>query len=94
MLLELLRGYQAFTQTCGVLRIDEARDAFLASLCHFALQSKTPPPPSTGGFVEEPSDDGPLTPQRTPQRYQIMAWGLLRITTRRTARWHKFSIPV
>ena len=37
MTLELLRGYQAMTQACGVVGANDARDAFLASLCHFAL---------------------------------------------------------
>ena len=37
MTLELLRGYQAMTQACGVMGANDARDAFLASLCHYAL---------------------------------------------------------
>lgn len=37
--LALLRGYQAFCQACGVLGLVEPRDAFLGSLCEFALAS-------------------------------------------------------
>ncbi|KAJ7563609.1 hypothetical protein O6H91_03G117100 [Diphasiastrum complanatum] len=37
IVLEILKGYQAFTQACGVLRAVEPRDAFLASLCKFTL---------------------------------------------------------
>jgi hypothetical protein len=56
LLLELLRGYQAFTQACGVLKAVEARDAFLASLCHFALASPRSAPPSTGNHVGADGD--------------------------------------
>eukprot|EP00850_Spirogloea_muscicola_P007731 SM000040S14743 [mRNA] locus=s40:68395:80992:+ [translate_table: standard] len=37
VVLEILKGYQAFTQACGVLQAMDARDAFLASLCRFTL---------------------------------------------------------
>ncbi|CAM6084070.1 unnamed protein product [Calypogeia fissa] len=37
IVLEILKGYQAFTQSCGVLRAIPPRDAFLASLCKFSL---------------------------------------------------------
>eukprot|EP00850_Spirogloea_muscicola_P022427 SM000294S10819 [mRNA] locus=s294:115581:128242:+ [translate_table: standard] len=37
VVLEILKGYQAFTQACGVLQATDARDAFLASLCRFTL---------------------------------------------------------
>ncbi|KAL2622814.1 hypothetical protein R1flu_003019 [Riccia fluitans] len=37
IVLEILKGYQAFTQSCGVLRAIQPRDAFLSSLCKFAL---------------------------------------------------------
>ncbi|KAL3691163.1 hypothetical protein R1sor_004814 [Riccia sorocarpa] len=37
IVLEILKGYQAFTQSCGVLRAVQPRDAFLSSLCKFAL---------------------------------------------------------
>ena len=38
----LLKCYQAFTQSCAALALLQPRDAFLASLCHYAL------PPSKG----------------------------------------------
>ncbi|KAH7372647.1 hypothetical protein KP509_17G014700 [Ceratopteris richardii] len=37
IVLEILKGYQAFTQACGVLRAVEPLNAFLGSLCKFAL---------------------------------------------------------
>eukprot|EP00249_Psilotum_nudum_P022267 c28446_g1_i3 orf=509-5821(-) len=37
IVLEILKGYQAFTQACGVLRAVEPLNNFLASLCKFAL---------------------------------------------------------
>lgn len=40
IVLEILKGYQAFTQACGVLRAVEPLNAFLASLCKFALTTQ------------------------------------------------------
>eukprot|EP01018_Ginkgo_biloba_P023241 Gb_33881 [translate_table: standard] len=40
IVLEILKGYQAFTQACGVLRAVEPLNAFLASLCKFTLTSQ------------------------------------------------------
>lgn len=37
--LQLLKGYQVFTQACGMLEMWEPRDAFLGNLCEFALAS-------------------------------------------------------
>lgn len=37
MVLSLLKGYQGFTQACGVLELLEPRDAFLGALCQLAL---------------------------------------------------------
>lgn len=37
MVLSLLKGYQGFTQACGILELEEPRDAFLGALCHLAL---------------------------------------------------------
>jgi hypothetical protein len=37
MVLSLLKGYQGFTQACGVLELEEPRDAFLGALCQLAL---------------------------------------------------------
>lgn len=42
-ILEILRGYQAFTQACGLLRAVDPRDAFLASLCKFTVAQHTNP---------------------------------------------------
>lgn len=39
VVLQLLKGYQVFTQACGNLPLLEPRDAFLANLCEFALSS-------------------------------------------------------
>ncbi len=48
-----LQGYQSFTQALGVLELKEARDAFLASLCSFALSSK---------MAEDADLDLPMSP--------------------------------
>ncbi|KAL6548719.1 hypothetical protein OROGR_008485 [Orobanche gracilis] len=37
IILEILKGYQAFTQACGVLRAVEPLNSFLASLCKFII---------------------------------------------------------
>ncbi|KAG8391013.1 hypothetical protein BUALT_Bualt01G0143800 [Buddleja alternifolia] len=37
IILEILKGYQAFTQACGVLRAVEPLNSFLASLCKFTI---------------------------------------------------------
>ncbi|VFR00748.1 unnamed protein product [Cuscuta campestris] len=37
IVLEILKGYQAFTQSCGVLRAVEPLNSFLASLCKFTI---------------------------------------------------------
>ncbi|KAK9811035.1 hypothetical protein WJX73_008056 [Symbiochloris irregularis] len=52
LVLKLLRGYQAFTQASGLLRLTEPRDAFLSSLCSFTLAST----------AESASADGPAGP--------------------------------
>jgi len=48
-----LQGYQSFTQALGVLELKEARDAFLSSLCSFALSSK---------MAEDADLDLPMSP--------------------------------
>ncbi|DBA68408.1 TPA: hypothetical protein ACH3X2_013711 [Trebouxia sp. C0005] len=53
IILQLLKGYQSFTQALGVLELKEARDAFLASLCSFALSSK---------MAEDADVDLPMSP--------------------------------
>jgi hypothetical protein len=37
IVLEILKGYQAFTQACGVLHAVEPLNSFLASLCKFTI---------------------------------------------------------
>ncbi|XP_010546618.1 PREDICTED: protein MON2 homolog isoform X2 [Tarenaya hassleriana] len=37
IVLEILKGYQAFTQACGVLHAVEPLNSFLASLCRFTI---------------------------------------------------------
>ncbi|KAK3162088.1 hypothetical protein QOZ80_1BG0085230 [Eleusine coracana subsp. coracana] len=39
IILEILKGYQAFTQACGVLRAIEPLNSFLASLCKFTTNN-------------------------------------------------------
>ncbi|PKA59746.1 Brefeldin A-inhibited guanine nucleotide-exchange protein 5 [Apostasia shenzhenica] len=37
VIIEILKGYQAFTQACGVLHVVEPLNSFLASLCKFTI---------------------------------------------------------
>jgi hypothetical protein len=41
IILEILKGYQAFTQACGVLGAIEPLNSFLASLCKFTINNPT-----------------------------------------------------
>ncbi|XP_068649645.1 uncharacterized protein [Aristolochia californica] len=43
IVLEILKGYQAFTQACGVLRAVEPLNSFLASLCKFTINFPSEP---------------------------------------------------
>ncbi|KAG9451995.1 hypothetical protein H6P81_004899 [Aristolochia fimbriata] len=43
IVLEILKGYQAFTQACGVLRAVEPLNSFLASLCKFTISFPNEP---------------------------------------------------
>ena len=52
-----MQGYQLFTQALGILELKEARDAFLSSLCSFALSAK---------MAEDADGDLPLSPVATP----------------------------
>lgn len=52
-----MQGYQLFTQALGVLELKEARDAFLSSLCSFALNPK---------MGEDADGDLPMSPLATP----------------------------
>lgn len=51
-----MQGYQLFTQALGVLELKEARDAFLSSLCSFALSPK---------MGEDAEGDLPMSPLAT-----------------------------
>lgn len=65
-ILEILRGYQAFTQACGLLRAVEPRDAFLASLCKFTMAQHTNPDAAAdlGKSIGRKGEDGiVLTPK-------------------------------
>lgn len=42
LVLQLLRGYQSMAQACGALDMNDARDAFIAGLCEFALMPQAP----------------------------------------------------
>lgn len=55
IVLEILKGYQAFTQACGVLRAVGPLNAFLASLCKFALVSQNELEKSSAGGLVSPS---------------------------------------
>lgn len=41
VIIEILKGYQAFTQACGVLHVIEPLNSFLASLCKFTIYIPT-----------------------------------------------------
>ncbi|XP_020589215.1 protein MON2 homolog isoform X4 [Phalaenopsis equestris] len=41
VIIEVLKGYQAFTQACGVLHVIEPLNSFLASLCKFTINIPT-----------------------------------------------------
>lgn len=56
IILHLLKGYQSFTQALGILELKEARDAYLSSLCSFALSSK---------MAEDVDLDLPMSPAST-----------------------------
>eukprot|EP00250_Pteridium_aquilinum_P017543 c23683_g1_i1 orf=245-5539(+) len=55
IVLEILKGYQAFTQACGVLRAVEPLNAFLASLCKFALVPQNDSDKFSAGTLVSPS---------------------------------------
>jgi len=56
MVLSLLKGYQGFTQACGVLELEEPRDAFLGALCHLALAADGERLSLTGTMAADSSD--------------------------------------
>ncbi|KAF9606220.1 hypothetical protein IFM89_023803 [Coptis chinensis] len=73
IILEILKGYQAFTQACGVLHSVEPLNSFLASLCKFTIsmpieverKSNTLQSPGSkrAEFVVEQRDSIVLTPK-------------------------------
>ncbi|KAK3236704.1 hypothetical protein CYMTET_53172 [Cymbomonas tetramitiformis] len=86
LVLDLLKGYQSFTQTCGILDVADARDAFLASLCDFTLSQRAEnqhprlpsgeasPGAAPGSF---PSPTPPVPGLERPPREEERAEGLL-----------------
>ncbi|XP_010923723.2 uncharacterized protein [Elaeis guineensis] len=71
IILEILKGYQAFTQACGVLRAVEPLNSFLASLCKFTInipnewekKSALPSPGKKPEQLPDPHDNVVLTPK-------------------------------
>ncbi|XP_042513144.1 protein MON2 homolog isoform X2 [Macadamia integrifolia] len=72
IILEILKGYQAFTQACGVLRAVEPLNSFLASLCKFTINvpneaekrsSALPSPGSKRSELVDQRDSIVLTPK-------------------------------
>ena len=52
---DLLRGFQAIAQGCGVLGATDARDAFISAICHFAVASEVVVP--TVINIQDADDD-------------------------------------
>ncbi|KAL9687201.1 hypothetical protein QQ045_031599 [Rhodiola kirilowii] len=72
IVLEILKGYQAFTQACGVLQAVEPLNSFLASLCKFTIsipneaEKKSPllsPGPKRGETLLDQKETIVLTPK-------------------------------
>ncbi|XP_043815885.1 protein MON2 homolog isoform X2 [Manihot esculenta] len=72
IVLEILKGYQAFTQACGVLHAVEPLNSFLASLCKFTINfpleaekksAVLPPGPKRLESLVEQRDSVVLTPK-------------------------------
>ncbi|XP_044475978.1 protein MON2 homolog isoform X3 [Mangifera indica] len=73
IILEILKGYQAFTQACGVLHAVEPLNSYLASLCKFTISfsneadrrsslSQSPGPKRSEALVDQ-KDNIVLTPK-------------------------------
>ncbi|XP_031260059.1 protein MON2 homolog [Pistacia vera] len=72
IILEILKGYQAFTQACGVLHAVEPLNSYLASLCKFTISfpneadrrslSQSPGPKRSESLVDQ-KDNIVLTPK-------------------------------
>ncbi|GKV07351.1 hypothetical protein SLEP1_g19144 [Rubroshorea leprosula] len=61
IVLEILKGYQAFTQACGVLHAVEPLNSFLASLCKFTIS-----------FPNEVEKRSGMSPSPGPKRSDIL----------------------
>lgn len=61
IVLEILKGYQAFTQACGVLHAVEPLNSFLASLCKFTIS-----------FPSEPEKRSGMSQSPGPKRSDIL----------------------
>ncbi|XP_048499191.1 uncharacterized protein LOC104890970 isoform X6 [Beta vulgaris subsp. vulgaris] len=77
IVLEILKGYQAFTQACGVLCAVEPLNSFLASLCKFTIN--IPNEIEKKSYLQSPGSKRtePLTDQRegiilTPKNVQAL----------------------
>ncbi|XP_057539687.1 uncharacterized protein LOC130817800 isoform X2 [Amaranthus tricolor] len=77
IVLEILKGYQAFTQACGVLCAVEPLNSFLASLCKFTIS--VPSEIEKKSSLQSPGSkrNEPLTDQRdgiilTPKNVQAL----------------------
>ncbi len=58
LVLQLLRGYQAMTQSCGTLQLHDARDAFISSICEFALMPQVLLPGASEDARGDPLEQG------------------------------------
>lgn len=67
LLLILLKGYQGYTQACGLLEMEEPRDAFLKTLCSMAL-STNEESASLGGDGGKGASIGSESPRSPPSR--------------------------
>lgn len=77
IILEILKGYQAFTQACGVLRAVEPLNSFLASLCKFTINipsegEKRSVLQSPGSKKSEPLTDPRDNVVLTPKNVQAL----------------------
>ncbi|XP_047315251.1 protein MON2 homolog isoform X2 [Impatiens glandulifera] len=77
IILEILKGYQAFTQACGVLHAVEPLNSFLASLCKFTINIPFEPEKKSVPFTPGSKRSEILVDQRdnivlTPKNVQAL----------------------
>ncbi|KAJ0982542.1 hypothetical protein J5N97_010797 [Dioscorea zingiberensis] len=77
VVIEILKGYQAFTQACGVLRAIEPLNSFLASLCKFTINIPSDLDKRSALFSPGSKRSEPSTEQRenivlTPKNVQAL----------------------